>query len=201
MFPFTQKMPVEKWFGSDYQFNHLYPSSIRPQAIRHWTPLAIAQLAARFLTTGPGVKILDIGSGTGKFCLSAAYFNPHALLYGIEQRKDAIDHANTAKNILGLKNVKFLHGNFTQLQLKDYDHFYFYNSFYENLAGTDKIDDSISYSSSLYNYYNNYLFNRLEQMPVGTRLVTYHSLEYEVPPSYCVAESHADDLLKCWIKI
>lgn len=201
MFPFTDKMPVEKWFGSDHQFHHLYPASIRSQAIRHWTPLAIAQQAANFLTTSPGVKILDIGSGTGKFCLSAAFFKPQSFLYGIEQRQDSIDHANTAKKILGLNNVKFLHGNFTQLQLKDYDHFYFYNSFYENLAGTDKIDDSIGYSTSLYNYYNNYLFNRLDQMPSGTRLVTYHSLEYEVPPGYHVAESYEDDLLKCWIKL
>ena len=184
MSPFIEKMPIEKWFSSDHQFNHLYPASIRSQAIRHWTPLAIAQQAATFLATAPGVKVLDIGSGTGKFCLSAAFFKPSISLYGI-----------------GLTNVKCLHGNFTQLQLKDYDHFYFYNSFYENLAGTDKIDDTISYSASLYNYYNNYLFNRLEQMPAGTRLVTYHSLEYEVPPNYYVAESYADDLLKCWIKI
>ena len=38
------------------------------------------------------------------------------------------------------------HGNFTQLDFKNFDHFYFYNAFYENLAGTDKIDDSIDYS-------------------------------------------------------
>ena len=53
-----------------------------------------------------------------------------------------INHAEIAKNILGFKNVKFMHGNFTQLDFRNYDHFYFYNSFYENLDGTNKIDNS-----------------------------------------------------------
>ena len=87
------------------------------------------------------------------------------------------------------------------LDLRNYDHFYFYNSFYENLVGTDKIDDSIDYTSGLYNYYNRYLYKQLEQKPTGTRLATYHSLEDEIPPSYLVVGSEFDNLLKFWIKV
>jgi hypothetical protein len=103
--------------------------------------------------------------------------------------------------LLELGNVKFLHGNFTELDLGRYDHFYFYNAFYENLVGTDKIDNSIHYSSELYHYYNRYLYRQLEKMPAGTRLATYHSLEDEVPPGYHVVGSEAGNLLKCWIKV
>src|SRR5690606_5361463 len=101
---------------------------------------------------------------------------------------------------LHLENVSFLHANFTQLDFKNYNHFYFYNAFYENLAGTDKIDNSIEYSGGLFNYYNRYLFKQLEQKPGGTRIATFHSLEDEIPKNYHVVGSEFDNLLKFWIK-
>ena len=196
----VQQFSSDQWFSSDMQFHYLYPQSVQQYARRHWTPLDVACKAADFLAAEKGVRVLDIGSGVGKFCLSAAYYKPDAFFYGIEQRKDSIAYAETAKEILQLPNVYFIHGNFTQLNLRFYDHFYFYNSFYENLAGTNKIDDSIAYSVELYNYYNRYLFNQLERMPSGTRLSTFHSLEHEVPPGYHVVGSEMDNLLKYWIK-
>ncbi|HEX2847111.1 MAG TPA: class I SAM-dependent methyltransferase [Chitinophagaceae bacterium] len=196
-----QKTHAWKWLASDQQFNQLYPSSIERLAKRHWTPLSVAQKAAAFLAAEKEARVLDIGSGAGKFCLAAAYHNPHALFYGVEQRKSLVDHAETARAMLGLENASFIHGNFTQLDFRDYDHFYFYNSFYENLVGTDKIDDSIDYSGELYNYYNRYLYKQLDQKPAGTRLVTYHSLEDEVPANYHVVQAEMDNLLKFWIKI
>lgn len=195
-----EKMAVEKWFSSDNQFHHLYPLSVRSLAARHWTPLHVARAAAEFLVMESGTRILDIGSGTGKFCLAAAWYKPQAFFYGIEQRKESVTNSETARQILGLDNILFTHGNFTQLNFTDYDHFYFYNSFYENLAGTDKIDDSIDYSVELYNYYNRYLYKMLEQKPAGTKLVTFHSLEHEIPPSFHVADTQMDNLLKFWIK-
>ena len=177
------------------------PLSIQVFARRHWTPLSVARKAANFLAAENNVRILDIGSGVGKFCLGAAYYKPKAFYYGVEQRKSLIGHAETAREILHIENVSFIHGNFTQLDFKNYDHFYFYNAFYENLAGTDKIDDSIDYSGELYNYYNRYLFKQLEQKPAGTRLATFHSMEDEIPPSYHVVGSEFDNLLKFWIKV
>lgn len=189
-----------KWLSSDNQFHHLYPQSIKVLASKHWTPLEVSRKAASFLAVRKGCRILDIGSGVGKFCLCAAITNPHAHFYGVEQRKDLITHAETAKAILGVPNAHFIHGNFTQLKMKEYDHFYFYNSFYENLAGTNKIDDSIAYSGELYNYYNSFLYRQLEKMPGGTRLVTYHSLEDEVPRGFLIVGAEMDNLLKYWIK-
>jgi SAM-dependent methyltransferase len=188
-------------FGSDEQFNQLYPEPIQLLAQRHWTPLKVARAAASFLAVKNGARILDIGSGVGKFCLGAAFYRPNAMFYGVEQRKSLVCNAELAKQVLGLGNASFIHGNFTQLDLKDYDHFYFYNSFYENLSYTDKIDQSIVYSGELYNYYNRYLYNQLSQKPAGTRLATYHSLEDEIPQGYQLVGSEMDHLLKFWIKI
>jgi SAM-dependent methyltransferase len=190
-----------KWFYSDSAFNALYSSSVQALAKYHWTPLPAALAAARFLAGDGNVKILDIGSGVGKFCLAGAHSTPDASYYGVEQRKSLIDCAEAAKAKLRLENVSFIHGNFTQLDLRKYDHFYFYNSFYENLDGTDKIDDSIDYSGELYNYYNRYLFRQLKQKPKGTRICTLCSLEGEIPPDFHVIRTEMNDLLKFWIKV
>jgi SAM-dependent methyltransferase len=196
-----KKIDAEKWFSSDGQFNKLYPSSIQLLSQQHWTPLNVARKAANFLAAENGARILDIGSGVGKFCLAAAHYKPKAFYCGVEQRKSLVSNAETAREILQLENVYFINGNFTQLDFKKYDHFYFYNSFYENLTGTSKIDSSIDYSSELYNYYNRYLYRQLEQRPIGTRLATFHSLEDEVPQSYHVVNTEMDNLLKFWIKV
>jgi SAM-dependent methyltransferase len=196
-----RKIYSERWFSSDGHFNQLYPDSIQSLSQRHWTPLVVARKAADFLAAQDSVKVLDIGSGVGKFCLSAAHHKPNARFYGVEQRERLIGHAEAAKKMLQLDNLYFINGNFTQLDLRQYDHFYFFNSFYENLAGTDKIDSSIDYSRELYNYYNRYLYRQLDQKPSGTRLATYHSLEDEVPPGYHVVGVEMEGLLKFWIKI
>lgn len=196
-----KRIHTEKWFSSDEEFNQLYPLSIQMLARRHWTPLGIARKVASFLAVENNVRILDIGSGVGKFCLSAAHYKPRAFYYGIEQRNSLINHAETARKILHTDNVFFIHGNCTQLDFKNFDHFYFYNAFYENLVGIDKIDDSIDYSVKLYNSYNRYVFKQLEQKPEGTRIATFHSLEDEMPESYHEAGSEFNNMLKFWIKV
>lgn len=200
--PSTEKETyAQKWFGSDEQFNEIYPLSVRSFAAKHWTPLHVARRVANFLAADNDVRILDIGSGAGKFCLAAAHYKPKAFYYGIEQRKNLIVQAEIAKEALHVENVFFIHGNFTQVDFKNFDHFYFFNSFYENLAGTEKIDDSIDYSSELYNYYSHYLYRQLEEKPKGTKLATFHSLEDEIPESYHELSSSLNNLLKFWIKI
>lgn len=188
-------------FLSDTLFDKLYPPAIRQLTARHWTPLYVARKAAKFLAAEKGVKVLDIGSGVGKFCLAAAAFRPDAFFYGVEQRSQLVYYADKVKEELELENAAFRQANFTQLDFHAYNHFYFYNAFYENLAGTEKIDDSIHYSAELYNYYNRYLYKQLDGMPAGTRLATFHSLEDEVPPGYHVVGSELDNLLKFWIKV
>lgn len=189
-----------QWFASDEEFDRLYPQTVQALSKRHWTPLQVAREAAAYLATDTGVKILDIGSGVGKFCLAAAYYHPAAVYVGIEQRKNLVYNAEKARSALQLSNVSFINANFTQLQFKHYDHFYFYNSFYENIVKHSRIDESIAYSEQLYNYYNRYLFRQLEQTRSGTRLVTFHSMEDEVPAGFHLFGSSIGHLLKFWIK-
>jgi SAM-dependent methyltransferase len=191
---------LDKWFSSESQFHLLYPASLHALARNHWTPLLVARKAANFLAVENGTSILDIGSGIGKFCLAAAYYKPKSAFYGIEQRKDLVDYAEAARKVLGLKNVSFIHGNLMHMDFKNYDHFYFYNSFYENLAIAEKIDDHFTYSIELYNQYNRFLYKQLEKKPSGTRVATYHGMEDIMPPDYLEGGNDVDDLLKYWVK-
>jgi len=192
---------IANYFSDESHFGQLYPLPIQQLDKKHWSPLTVIKQAIQFLADKPNEKILDIGSGTGKFCLAGAYYKPAVSFFGVEQREDLVDQAERVRKLLGLQNVYFKHHNFTQLNLKQYDHFYFYNSFFENLAGTDKIDNKIAYSKELYNYYSHYLYKQLEDMPVGTRVVTYCSWDDEIPPGYQLIEAQLDNLLKFWMKI
>lgn len=195
----TPSHPKEYYLKSDTHFNELFPPNMQMLARRHWTPIHVAELATAFLTKERG-NILDIGSGLGKFCLAGACFAPQTKFYGVEQRKYLINYAQKAQRSLGIHNASFIHSNFTELNLTDFDHFYFYNAFYENIDQLDRIDDEIEYSHDLYKTYITSLFLALEQMPFGTRIATYHSFEEQFPKGYELVDSLAFGDLKFWIK-
>lgn len=186
-------------FSNDSSFDWMYPDHFQLLSLKHWTPLAAARSAAEFLAE-PGARVLDIGSGIGKFCLAAGYNFPDTFFYGVEQRHELIYYAEEAKGYTGLSNVNFIYANITQINFKEFDHFYFYNSFYENIDAENQIDDTIEISESLYNYYTNYLQNVLNEKPPGTRLVTFHISGEEIPEGYQLVDSSYGTLLKMWIK-
>ena len=192
---------MKNWFASDLNFNSHYPKPIQDAAEKHWTRIEVAKKAAAFLATSPEVKVLDIGSGAGKFCLVAAHEYPLTNFYGVEQRQSLVDISDDLARELELNNVSFICDNICNIDFRKFDNFYFYNSFYENVPGTQKIDYSIKYSEDLYNFYNRYLYKQLDNKQAGTRLVTYHSFGSEIPRGYEVVKTDYNDFLKFWIKV
>ena len=192
--------PTNKRIGSDdAEFDGLCPKHFQLLSLKYFTPLSIARKAAEFLSL-PNTRVLDIGSGAGKFCLTAGYHFQKTSFYGVEQRHELYHLAESIKRYIDLPNVNFIYGNVTQINFKEFDHFYFYNSFYENIDQINQIDNTIELSEGLYNYYTQYLYMALSAKPSGTRLVTFHSLEQEIPPDYRLADVSYDTLLKMWIK-
>lgn len=183
----------------DDEFNVIYPERIRKLAKRHWTPIAIAKIAAQFLADKPGVKVLDIGSGAGKFCMAGAAFTK-GVFTGIEQREYFYQLSNRLKQSYRLLNVNFIHSNITEINFKDYDAFYFFNSFFENIDRTAMVDDTVESDIKLYNLYSKYVREQLSEMPIGTRLVTYWSDLKEVPQGYKIHSTCLEGLLKMWEK-
>ena len=193
-------MTINHYFSSDQQFLSLFLEKNKKANRIHYTPVAVAKKAAEFLCGGVGHKILDIGSGIGKFCLTAAHYYPAFTFYGIEQREDLIAATLKANETLQLSNVFFEHKNFDKIKLKDYHHFYFFNSFHENIE-EDKLDYNVSFSENLYHYYNANIHKQLSTMPKGTRIATFFTLEDIIPATYILIESHFDEGLKFYEKI
>lgn len=186
-------------FRKDASFDYLYPNHIKELSQMHWTPIDIAKKAAFFLAV-TNARVLDIGSGVGKFCITAGAHFPQTQFIGIEQREAFCSYANVAKDEINVDNVSFIHGNLTDLDYDDYDHFYFYNSFYENIEPGSRIDYAVTTSVELYERYSRFVYAMLDAKKSGTRLVTYYGRETQIPPSYNLIDQAYNKMLKMWIK-
>ncbi len=196
---FKKKNPNDCFFRNDAEFDWLYPEHLQSLSQKQWTPVAIARKAAEYLAV-KGAKVLDVGSGIGKFCLTAAHFYPDSFYFGVEQRHELVHYAQTTQKYLDINNVSFIHANITQVNFHQFDHFYFYNSFFENLDQENAIDDHIETSYGLYAYYSRYLKSMLNDKPSGTRVVTYQSFGEIIPIDYSMKDLAYDSLLQLWVK-
>ena len=187
-------------FSSDAAFDQLYSLRAQQLSSMHWTPLDIAMKAAEHLTEGTGRHILDIGSGVGKFCITAAHYFPDHFFYGVEQRKALVDEAVIAQNSTNTTNVEFIHANFTALDMNRFDHFYFYNSFSENIIHEKPIDNLLQTSPEIYEEYLSRFYELLDDKPAGTRLATYHCPDDYVPAGYKRLRLLAGGTLGFWVK-
>src|SRR5437879_12294544 len=103
-----------------------------------------------------GTRGLDIGCGPGKFCLVAASLTDGQFT-GVEQRSDLIAAARRAASHLALTEVEFIHGNVMDVTFADYDAFYLFNPFEENMHYGHKIDSAIHISPALVKRYTSHL--------------------------------------------
>ena len=183
----------------DERFDQIYPARIRRLSALHWTPVRVAVEAARLLVTAPGTRVLDIGCGPAKFCLVAASLTD-GFFTGIEQRAELVAAARSAALRLQLEDIEIIHGNVLDLPFSNYDAFYLYNPFEENMARGHKIDGSVPLSPLLFKRYNRHVVEQLGAMPMSTRVVTYAGYADEIPACYDCEATFFDDDLKLWIK-
>ncbi len=185
---------------SDDDFNTIYPKRIRKLSSQHWTPVAVAKVAADFLVERPGVKVLDIGSGAGKFCMIGAA-NSKGHFTGVEQRIQLIELSTKISYDYNLRNTDFIHANITSIEFREYDAFYFYNSFHENIDVLNSIDRSIKLDPELYNLYSVYLIQQFISLPIGTRIATFHSPFSIIPQTFKLQDSLYGGFLNLWEKV
>jgi SAM-dependent methyltransferase len=197
-------MPInklrEKISISDEEFDALFPEALREHSNRHYTSVFLSQKAATYLATTENTRILDIGSGTGKFCLvGASCTNAH--FTGVEYRKNQSDIANEVAMRFDLQNVNFIHANVLDIDFNDYDAFYIFNPFLENIDRSAKMDESMNSKESNYEIFRKYVHNQLSKKPVGTRLASYFTNNNQVPDSYELIASMFGDTLRFWEKV
>jgi protein-L-isoaspartate O-methyltransferase len=133
---------------TDFRFDQVYPPTIRKLSQTHWTPVEVAIRAAELLATSRQTRVLDVGSGCGKFCTVAALSNP-AHFIGIEQRPHLLATAKKAAAELGASQASFIPGNMADLDWSFFDAFYLFNPFYENVLKAIRIDETVAVLSGL----------------------------------------------------
>ncbi len=184
---------------TDTSFNELLPGYLKFAARLYFTPIEVAKKAAEWLTENNEKRILDIGSGVGKFCIAAAsHVDSH--FYGVEYRKSLVQVGKHIAKHYQLNNVTLLNANILDIDFSNYDGFYIFNPFYENLEKTKRLNDEVKLKAELYQVFLKYTDDQLDKAKVGTKLVTYHGNNFEVPNSYTKINDAFNGDLKLWVK-
>ena len=187
---------------SDDEFDRLLPDALRARAAQYFTPVHVARRAAEMLVTRPGVRILDVGAGVGKFCLVGAAFTP-GVFVGVEQRPHLVSVAERLTALLGGRNVAFVHGDVTDIDWTCFDGFYLFNPFNEHVVDwSTPLDNTIDLALDHYVRYVDFVTQRLEAARPGTRVVTYHGFGAALLDGYDLAadEESGTDRLQLWVK-
>jgi len=184
---------------TEKEFNALYPIKMQKLSNTHWTPLEVVKKAISFLIEGRRNSILDLGSGSGKFCIVAAACTD-AEIVGVEKRENLVQISRKISASLSLENLNFIHGDLIDQDFNVYESFYFFNAFEELVNSKDKLDKSQELDLEGYQEYIKLIRDKFEQLPLATRIVTYCGECEEIPDSYRLLKSENKGKLKFWEK-
>lgn len=188
-----------KQIVTEDNFNHSLPEYLQNRSKRFFTPFHIAQTATDWLTEDGKKRILDIGAGVGKFCVAGA-IHSDSYFFGIEYRPSLAKIANELIIKFNISNAVVQQGDITEIDFTDFDAFYLYNPFFENLLPSLRLNNEVELAMSLYTYYFKHTEKQLDKATSGARLVTYHGNNFEVPESFSKVKESIDTTLKLWIK-
>jgi predicted RNA methylase len=194
---------LRRGLADDATFDALYPEPIRSCSSCFWTPVAVARRAAQLFVQHDVRRVLDVGSGPGKFCLTAACACPELDLTGVEQRPHLVEAAHQARTRLGVQNARFLLGDVTTFPWAEFGGVYLFNPFAENVFSEDEhIDELVELSTSRFIADTRRVRDALTAASVGMVLVTYHGAGGPIPACYELvrAERAHSDWLRVWVK-
>jgi SAM-dependent methyltransferase len=187
----------------DDAFDKQLPLGLQVKSSMHFTPVEVARCAAPLLAPEPGMSVLDVGAGAGKFCIAAALTVPTAMFVGVELRGHLVQIASRLATRLGLQNVRFVHSDALDFDWSQFDSFYLYNPFAEQLFETAFVlDQTIDLDPINFVLYVMGVRKRLAHARIGTRVVTYHGFGAPPPFGYELARQvpALSDHVELWMK-
>ena len=189
--------------AEDAAFDSIYPPSIRAISRRYWTPVDVARRAALLFREAGVRRVLDVGSGVGKFVLVAAAVAPEVTFVGVEQRARLVEVARRAHQRLRLPNAVFTVGEATASSWRGFDGLYFFNPFAENLfLDGEQVDDAVELTEARFFRDIVRTERALREASLGTSIVTYHGMSGRMPACYELSQSMraGSDWLRLWVK-
>jgi hypothetical protein len=148
-------------------------------------------------------RVLDVGSGVGKFAICAAAAAPGIRFVGVEHRANLLRVARTVRSRLGVPNVRFKLGSATEIGWPQFDGFYLFNPCTENLVEPeDAIDGGVDLSKEQFTYDVLRVETWLQECRPGTVVVTYCGSGTRIPGGFTLvaAEPAGEDWLRLWVK-
>lgn len=189
-------------FLDDAFFDRIYPEWAASLSRIHWTPIPVIRRATELLVAGrPEARVLDVGSGAGKFCLAGSILCS-ARFTGIEHRPRLHELSRRLVAHYRIPRVRFVLGELCELDWRDFDAVYLYNPFQEYKTPHQRIDSEIELRRGDFDRYVSAVQERLRQMPAGARVVTYHGFGGAMPRGYrrLAGEFCFRGPLECWEK-
>lgn len=166
-------------------FDRFLPDDLRVASSEHWTPLAVAVRAARWLQELEVRSVVDLGSGAGKLCVAAALASSCSFL-GLEHRPRLVAAARRLAEQFEVEDrARFSEGAVGEIDVPSADAYYLFNPFGENLyTADDWIDGDVELSEERYCRDVAAVEDLLRQAPVGTLVLTYNGFGGRIPWPY-----------------
>jgi SAM-dependent methyltransferase len=185
---------------TDLQVDALLPPAARQASGRYWTPVAVARRTAQILDELGVRRVLDVGSGPGKFCVIAGARAPRIDFVGVEHRAHLVASAQALASEVGIQNATFQHDDATRLPWTQFEAVYIFNSFAENgFAREDQFDQSVELSRQRRLADVLRVKRQLATAPAGTVLLTYYGLGGPIPGSY--ERLHVEAVGTGWLQV
>ena len=188
--------------SADLEFDRVYDHEIRDLSAQHWTPVRVAARAARLLEQNGATRILDIGSGVGKFCIVGA-LTTNADFVGLERRERLVAIARDAAARFGAERATFVHTNIDAYSFEGFNGIYLYNPFYEQIGRfIEAIDDSVEGTDAAYRYFVRVTVDKLRALKAPVAVVTFNGFGGVIPRDFTFRgdEPAGNDRLELWIK-
>lgn len=168
----------------DAFFDQELPPELRELSETHWTPACVVSVGARWLVELGVTRVLDVGSGVGKFCTLASLETPLTCV-GVEQRPALLEAARLVALRLSAKRCRFMLGGLEVLDSVPAGALYFYNPFAENIAASSiGIDETVELTPKRFLREVRGIEAHLRRAPVGQVVLTFHGFGGRIPLSY-----------------
>jgi SAM-dependent methyltransferase len=187
----------------DQAFDIFLPADLESLSADQWTPLEVALSAASWLKEFDVRRVVDIGSGPGKFCVAAALAGTSELV-GLEQNPRFVAVARSLARFFGVQDrVRFVEGKLGDQTLPPAEAYYLYNPFAQHLFAPTL--DPIWGASPNYERYRRDVMtaqDAFRRAPQGTIVVTYNGFGGLMPASYqsCRVDRELPCVLRMWRK-
>jgi hypothetical protein len=115
-----------------------------------------------------------------------------------------VEAARRAADQLGVASAGVLHGDLEAVPWQDFDAYYFYNPFAENVMHEDDVlDRTVATSVERLRHDVGLVEAALASAPIGARLVSYHGWGGRIPGGYelRLCEPARGGALRLWVKV